>query len=133
MSNTTTRERTPGDTSKSKRSLAPKLGVSLGYLEARTIIWPPIPLDESTRQLLMDVAESRSAKDKPVHVYALLSKMMLDQIEAQRPALMKEAAKVAETRAAEFTPEELVKEVAAAQRKLDRMTAALKAAKEKKA
>lgn len=131
MSNTTTRERTPGDTSKSKASLAKDLKVSLASLLPKTALWVPVFLDSETRQLLMDVAESRSTADHRLKVHAMIANMATDMIESKRTSFVKEAESVASKRAAEFTPEELVKEVAAAQRKLDRMTAALAASKKK--
>jgi len=125
----TTTDRTPGDTSKSKKSLAPKLGLSLIELEKRSIAWVPAPLTPEQKVLIASVAEARSTKDNEVPTYKVLHDLMMDALAKATPGLEKEAAAILAKKAEGETEEALQKKAEALQREMAKLQAMLAAKK----
>jgi hypothetical protein len=118
------KERVAGDTSKAKPNVAKQLGMTLAALESQQICWVPVPLDNDTREMLLDLSSLRKKTMK-----AILSELCVEALDRDRKALEKEAEKAARVRAEDMTEDELTKQMAAVQRRLEKLNATLAAKK----
>jgi hypothetical protein len=129
MSTITTTDRTPGDTSKSKKSLAPKLGYSLMTLEKLSIAWTPTPLTPEQKVLIASVAEARSTADKKITAEKVLHDLIMDALAKATPGYEKEAKAILTKKAEGETEEALQKKAEALQREMAKLQAMLAAKK----
>jgi hypothetical protein len=114
MSTTTTAEKKP--TAKAKESLAEELGMSVAEITARRVMWVPFALSPEDSEMLGLVAKAREQKVfvAPAEALAEWLDDNRDDFEAEA-----EAVRVADER----TEEEIAKEAAALQKKLDTLQA----------
>lgn len=126
---TVVKERTIGDTPKSKRSLSPILEISLSLLEKMTICWIPFPMDTETKELLMDLSKVRSSDTKKVPVFKILSDLVKETIEKNREDYLKETEDIIKEEISSLSDEEREKMRLKLERDMKKMMEKMKSLK----
>jgi hypothetical protein len=115
-SSTQKRDRFEGDTSKSKRSLAPELDIPYPILEALQICWVPFPYDRDMKDLFLRISDVRDHSPRRI-----LMELLNQRIAENMDSLKEEAEKSDRLRIDDLSVEDLEKSSESLKRKLDEM------------